>query len=62
MVGSVNKARMVLKHIRQNIDDATLFANGGDPIALALIQVSSDLCDVLTMLVEEARPSATESE
>lgn len=58
MVGSVYKARVVLKAVRKNIDDAVLRAGGGgDPVALALIQVSSDLCDVLTMLVEEVQPA-----
>lgn len=55
MSGSVNKARIILKEIRKNIDDLILFANG-DPTKLALIKISSDLCDLLTMLVEEAQP------
>jgi hypothetical protein len=54
MSGSVDKARVVLKDVRKNIDNMTL-----DPMdvdTLVLLHISSQLCDVLTMLVEEARP------
>lgn len=56
MVGSVAKARVALRAIRQDIDELELRP---DIDATKALIICSKLCDVLTMLVEEARPKVT---